>query len=80
MKSRRTSYFEAGTGLVLLSIGFIVLWWSRQLFWITIYPQPLEKSLIEIMPFIFWTIGAVLIVDAVRRDNKLMKREKKISA
>ena len=67
MKSKRTPYFEATAGLFLVVIGFILWWWSTQLVWIQIYPQPLEKSLIESMPFVFWAIGVVLVIDGFRR-------------
>ena len=70
MKSKRAPFFEVAAGLLLVVIGFILWWWSTQLVWIQIYPQPLEKSLIESMPFAFWAIGVVLVMDGFRRRLK----------
>jgi hypothetical protein len=67
MKFKSTPFFEVVVGLLLVAIGFILWWWSAQLVWIQIYPQPLTKSLIESMPFAFWAIGVVLVMDGFRR-------------
>ena len=67
MKVKRVSLLELATGLLLVAIGFILYWWSTQLVWILIYPQPLARSLIESMPFIFWVIGIFFIIDGLRR-------------
>jgi hypothetical protein len=67
MKLKRAPFFEVAAGLLLVIIGFILWWWSTQLIWILIYPQPLAKSLIETMPFVFWIIGFVLVIDGFRR-------------
>ena len=77
MKSKKTPFFEIATGLLLVLFGFILWWWSTQLVWILIYPQPLEKSLIEGLPFVFWAIGPVLVVDGLRR--KLQNNQGKLS-
>ena len=61
---------EISLGLILIVIGFILLWWSRQLAWIQIYPPPWEKQLIESLPWIFWILGALLIIDGLRRMIK----------
>jgi len=61
---------EVSLGLILIVIGFILLWWSRQLVWIQIYPPPWEKQLIESLPWIFWILGALLIIDGLRRMIK----------
>jgi hypothetical protein len=37
------------------------------LVWILIYPQPLAKSLIEAVPFVFWVTGYVLVIDGIRK-------------
>jgi uncharacterized protein YjeT (DUF2065 family) len=70
MKSKRAPFLEVAAGLLLVVIGFILWWWSTQLVWIQIYPQPLEKSLIESVPFVFWAIGVVLVMDGFRRRLK----------
>jgi len=67
MKFERAPFFEVTTGLLLVAIGFILWWWSKQLHWILIYPQPLAMSLIESMPFVFWVIGVILVMDGFRR-------------
>jgi hypothetical protein len=67
MKFKRASFFEVAAGLLLVIIGFILWWWSTQLVWILIYPQPLAKSLIESIPFVFWAIGFALVMDGFRR-------------
>ena len=67
MNSKRAPFVEVAAGLLLVVTGFILWLWSKQLVWIQIYPQPLAKSLIEIVPFIFWATGTVLVVDGFRR-------------
>jgi uncharacterized membrane protein HdeD (DUF308 family) len=67
MDSEKIHVIEIGTGAVSIIIGFILHWWSTQILWILIHPPPLAKQLIEGLPFVFWVIGALLIVDGVRR-------------
>lgn len=67
MKFKRALFFEVAAGLLLVAIGFILWWWSKQLVRILIYPPPLAKSLIETMPVVCWAIGVVLVVDGFRR-------------
>ena len=67
MEGERIHVIEICIGLVLIVIGFILWWWSKQLLWILIYPPPLTKQFIEGLPFVFWSIGALLIIDGVRR-------------
>jgi hypothetical protein len=67
MKSKRVPFFEVAAGSLLVVTGLILFWWSTQLVWILIYPQPLAKSLIEILPFLFWVTGVVLVLDGFRR-------------
>jgi hypothetical protein len=59
--------FEICIGLLLIIIGFIVWWWSTHLLWILIYPPPLAKQLIDGLPFVFWSLGALLFIDGMRR-------------
>ncbi|MDH5770830.1 MAG: hypothetical protein OEZ25_06055 [Candidatus Bathyarchaeota archaeon] len=70
MRRERMHIIEVSLGLILIVIGFILLWWSRQLVWIQIYPPPWEKQLIESLPWIFWILGALLIIDGLRRMIK----------
>ena len=67
MNFKRKPFFEVAIGLLLVAIGFVLWWWSTQLVWILIYPQPLAKTLIESMPFVFWAIGILLVIDGFRR-------------
>jgi protein-S-isoprenylcysteine O-methyltransferase Ste14 len=67
MKFKGTPFLEIAIGLLLVVIGFILWLWSIQLFWILIYPQPLAKSLIETLPYVFWATGAILVIDGFRR-------------
>jgi len=62
-------------GLLLIVIGSISLWWSRQLVWIQIYPPPWEKQLIEALPFAFGILGALLMIDGVRKMIKRPRRQ-----
>ena len=77
MKSKKTPFLEVAAGLLLVLFGFILWWWSTQLAWILIYPQPLEKSFIEGLPFAFWALGPVLVVIGLRR--KLQNNQGKLS-
>ena len=67
MDGEKIHVIEICTGVVSIIIGFILHWWSTQILWILIHPPPLAKQLIECLPFVFWIIGALLIVDGVRR-------------
>jgi len=77
MESKKTQLIEFFLGLLLIVIGSILLWWSRQLVWIQIYPPPWEKQLIETLPFAFWILGALLMIDGVRRMIKRPRRQSK---
>lgn len=35
--------------------------------WITVYPPPLEKQILDLLPLLLWVSGTILIVDASRR-------------
>ena len=73
MKSKRAPFFEFIAGVLMVVIGFILWWWSKQLSWIQIYPQPIAKSLIESVPLVFWATGVILVIDGFRRrltDNQ----------
>ena len=58
---------ELCIGLVMLVIGVLVDWWSRQLVWIEIYPPPLAKQIIGLLPTLFWIVSIILLVDGMRR-------------
>jgi len=68
--SKRMYVIEILLGFILILIGSILLWWSRQLFWIQVYPPPWEKQFIESLPWIFWILGALLMIDGLRRMIK----------
>jgi len=67
MRVRRAAIIELLIGLVLLIVGVAVYWWTSQLFWIMIYPPPVEKQILDVLPYIAWIVGAALILDSIRR-------------
>ena len=67
MEVKRRYVIEIFIGLVIIIIGFILHWRSKQLLWILIYPPPMAKQFIESLPFVFWSLGALFIIDGVRR-------------
>jgi hypothetical protein len=71
MESKKIMIIEFFSGLLLIVIGFILWWLSKQMLWILIYPPPLIKQLFEILPLIFWSLGILLVLDSIRR--KIMK-------
>jgi hypothetical protein len=70
MDGEQSVIFEICIGGVLVGIGFILHWWSTQLLWILIHPSPVAKQFVESLPFVFWIIGALLVVDSIRRMMK----------
>ena len=70
MEKKRVIFFEIGISILFIFTGFFVWWWSNQLLWILIFPPPLAKQLIEIMPFICWGLGILLTLDALRRKSQ----------
>ena len=67
MELKKVHVIELIAGLALIILGLVVYWWASQLFWILIYPPPILKIIIDILPFILWLIGVVLILDSIRR-------------
>jgi len=67
MEIKKVYIVELIAGFVLIIIGLLVYWWASQLFWILIYPPPTLKIILDILPYILWLIGAVLILDSIRR-------------
>lgn len=67
MMFKRKPFFEVAAGSLLVAIGFVLRWWSTEVVWILIYPQPLAKYLIEIIIRVFWAIGVILVIDGLRR-------------
>ena len=49
-------------GGVLITIGLLLYWWSAQIVWILVYPPPFAQQLLETIPYVFWGIGALLIL------------------
>jgi hypothetical protein len=69
MEGNKAIFLEIVTSLFLIISGFYVWWWSQQLIWIQIYPPPLAKQLLDIIPFICWGLGILIILDAIRRSK-----------
>jgi hypothetical protein len=65
---------EIALSFTFIVIGYFVIWWSQQKYWILIYPPPIEKQLIEILPFIFLGLAFLLIFDALRRSRKIKEK------
>ena len=70
MEKKRVIFFEIGISILFIFTGFFVWWWSNQLPWILIFPPPLAKQLIEIIPFICLGLGILLIFDVLRRNSQ----------
>ena len=70
MEKKRVIFVEFFIGLLLIATGLCLWWGSQQLVWILIFPPPVTKKLIEIIPFICWAIGILLILDTFRRTRK----------
>jgi hypothetical protein len=68
--SNKILFLELCAGLLLISLGFYVWYWSSQLIWIQIYPPPIAKTLIETLPFVFWIAGVLLFIDVFRKYFK----------
>ncbi len=58
---------ELLVGTISLIAGLAIYLWAMQLVWITIYPPPIEKRILDILPYIIWAGGIVLIIDSIRR-------------
>lgn len=67
MGNEKRPLMEICAGFIFMLLGFLLNWWSKQLVWIEIYPPPIAKKIIEVIPFFFWTLSTLLIVDGVRR-------------
>jgi hypothetical protein len=69
MEKKKVMLVEICVSLLLIITGIFVWWWSQQLVWILIFPPPLAKQLIEIIPFICCGLGILFILDALRRNT-----------
>ncbi|MCW4041394.1 MAG: hypothetical protein NWE83_11680 [Candidatus Bathyarchaeota archaeon] len=67
MSFQRKYIIRFGIGGILIVIGLILHWWSTQLLWILVYPPPFAKQLLEILPYVFWIIGVVLVIYNLRK-------------
>jgi len=67
MKKDEVQYVEIIIGLFLITLGALIHWWSKKLVWIMIYPPPIQKQILNILPYLLWTIGIVLILDYIRK-------------
>ena len=71
MDEKKSRILELLIGVIIIITGFFVWWWSQQLVWIQIFPPPFAKMIIEIIPIIFWGLGIMFILDALRRLRKI---------
>lgn len=67
MNGKKIIVVKICSGLTLIVIGVLIFLWSRQLYWISIYPPPIWKQFIEALPYVFWSLGALLALDGLRR-------------
>jgi len=58
---------EVSAGVVIIVVGVVVQLWSRQLAWIAVYPPPLGKQILDVLPYVLWVLGAALVADGIRR-------------
>lgn len=70
MNGKKAALAELLIGLLMLAIGAVVYWWARQLLWIMIYPSPVEKQILDVLPYALWIIGMVVIMDSARRFSR----------
>ena len=66
MTRERYVIIEFFVGVIMLAVGAVIYWWKSKLYWIMIYPPPVEKQVMDVVPYIFWIVGLIL-VDSVRR-------------
>jgi hypothetical protein len=74
MSFQRKYIIRLGIGGTLIAVGLILHLWSTQLLWILVYPQPFAKQLLEILPYVFWIKGVVLVIYNLRKA--MMSKEK----
>jgi hypothetical protein len=67
MKKNEAQYVEIIIGLFLTTLGALIQWWSKKLAWIMIHPPPIKKQILNILPYLLWAIGIVLILDYIRK-------------
>jgi hypothetical protein len=67
MKKTEVQYIEIIIGLFLITLGVLIHWWSKKLVWIMIYPPPIQKQILNILPYLLWAISIVLILDYIRK-------------
>jgi hypothetical protein len=68
MEGKRVGVIEIGIGCLFIMLGLFVWWWVTHLLWILIYPPPLAKQVLDSLPFVCWIVGALLLLDGIRRQ------------
>ena len=67
MPRKRYVIIEFFVGVIMLAVGAGIYGWKSQLIWTMIYPPPVEKQVLDAVPYLFWIVGLIFIVDSVRR-------------
>ncbi len=49
-------------GVVLILLAVAVWWYVQSLFWIAVYPPPLEKRLLEVLSLLLGCAGIVFLI------------------
>jgi hypothetical protein len=68
MEGKRVGVIEIDIGCLFIMLGLFVWWWVTHLLWILIYPPPLAKQVLDSLPFVCWIVGALLLLDGIRRQ------------
>lgn len=66
MRTTGSGILELAAGVAMIMSGFAVSHWASTITWITVYPPPLEKQLLDLLPLLLWVSGIALIIDAGR--------------
>ena len=63
----KRSSIEISLGAVIIVTGLAVELWAKQLYWITVYPPPLGKQILDALPSLLWVVGGALMADGLWR-------------
>ncbi len=67
MNSRGIVIVEILLGVILLVVTVAIHWCVSQIYWITVFPLPFQKLVLDVLQYLVAGLGIVLILDAFRR-------------